>query len=152
MALAPEMAANIRRFFASIKSLNELDKTEIQGVVTSQFSPSARERQVTLNYQRAAINIEFLLASLQETKQFQTITAVARGVMETAVELKLIANDSDAARKIALFGEMEKLRAARKIVAYKQKNPAAKVAGRVEEEFIRNEGVRIDRVAGSLFR
>ena len=46
---------------------------------------------------------------------------------------------------------MEKLRAARRIVEFKDQHPTATVASRVYEAFIRTEGARIERDAKTLW-
>lgn len=135
MTLQPNQAANIDRFFTSIKSMNELDRLEIRNVVAGLLHPTLRDTYFTLNYHRAAINIELLL-TLTDTKQFQAIAMLSRSVFESAVELRLITAVPDAVNKIRVFTEVEKLRAAKKIVAFKKVHPDAKVLIETYEEFI----------------
>ncbi len=102
MPLGPEHASNIDRFFTAIKSLNELDKIEIRNVVAGALNPTRRESNFTLNYHRAVINIELLL-TLKDLKQFQAIVMLARSIMETGVEISLMAKAPGSADKIQLF-------------------------------------------------
>jgi hypothetical protein len=122
--------------------MNDLDKAEIRNVVSGLINPTPRDRCVTLNYERAAINIELLL-TLGNTQQFQVISMITRSTFEAAVELALIKIMPDAAEKIAAFSEVEKLKSATKIVAFKNAYPDAKVLAKTYEEFIRNNEQRI---------
>lgn len=142
MPLDPESARDIDRFFTAMKSVNELDKLEVRNVVGGMLNPTDREAFMTMNYHRAAINIELLL-TIFDAKQFQVIAMVARATLETAVELGLIAKDPDAARKIHLFTEVEKLRSARKLVAFKKAHPDAKIETAAYEQYIRQNQQRI---------
>ena len=105
-----------------MKSLNQLDTMEIRNVVKGALDPTILESYYTLHYHRAVINIELVL-TLKETKNFQAITMLARSVLETAVEMKLMSMDQNAASKISLFEQIEKLKAGRKIVGFKKIHP-----------------------------
>jgi len=138
----PKNAENIDRFFTSVKSLNELDKMEIRNVVAAVLNPTVRESFFTLNYHRAALNIELIL-TLKDLKQFQAITMLTRSVLETAAEIKLIRQDANAATKISLFDQVQKLKAAKKILQFKANYPTAAVATESYEEYIRMHEARI---------
>jgi len=56
-----------------MKSVNELDKLEIRNVVGGMLSPTDREAFITINYQRAAIDIELLL-TIFDTKQCKRLS------------------------------------------------------------------------------
>jgi hypothetical protein len=127
MALPPEQTANIDRFFGTMKSLNEFDKLEIRNVVGGILFPSAKEQFLTLNYHRAVINIELLL-TIKDALQFQAITMFARATLELSMEVRLIGTVADAVEKIMLFTEVEKLKAAKKVVEFKRCHRAAKTA------------------------
>jgi hypothetical protein len=150
MALDTVSAQNIDRFFTAIKSLNELDKREIRSVVNAAFHPTERETYVTLNYHRAAINIEHLL-TLTDLRQFQTITMIARSVLETAVEMRLMTTDPDFVPKIRLFIESEKLRSAQRVVAFKAKTPTAKVETTPYVQYIAANEQRIIQEKASMW-
>ena len=68
---------------------------------------------------------------------------IARSVLETACKMKLIATDPDAPAKIHLFVESEKLRTAQRIVAFKKKEPQAKVDVTTYVQFIAANEQRI---------
>jgi hypothetical protein len=142
MPLTSEQAANIDRFFTAVKSLNQLDLMEIRNVVSGVLSPTVRESYFTLNYHRAAINIELVL-TLKDLKQFQAITMLTRAILETAVEIKLIRLHPDAATKISLFSQVQKLKSAKKIAKFKEDHPDAKVGVGSYEQFITLSEARI---------
>ena len=68
------------------------------------------------------------MLTFKDVKQFQAITMLARSIFETAVEIRLMRANADAEAKVSLFEQLEKLKAARKIVRYKTLQPNAKVA------------------------
>lgn len=127
MNIPPEQLTHIDRFFTAVKSVNELDKLEIRNVIAGLLMPTPRDACFTLNYHRAAINIEQLLL-LTDTRQFQVIVMLSRSIFELAVEVRLISIIPDAVKKIHLFTELEKLRSAKKIIAFKSTHPDAQVA------------------------
>jgi hypothetical protein len=142
MPLNTQQAGNIDRFFTAVKSLNELDTKEIRNVVSGILSPSVLESYYTLHYHRAAINIELIL-TLKELKQFQAITMLARSIMETAVEMRLMRADPSATSKIGLFEQVQKLKAGKKIVEFKARHPEAKVHVETYEQYIAAHEARI---------
>lgn len=132
---ASDRYKSVEQFYGALRNLSDLEQREIRSVVTSVLNPTLREKYLTLNYHRAAINVELLL-TLKDTKQFQAIALLARSVFETAVEIKLIGLNSDAAPKIDALTRIEKLRYSKRIVAFKKAHPEAPVATRSNEEFI----------------
>ena len=125
----------VEQFYGVLRNLNDLEQREIRGVVMAVLNPSLRERYLTLNYHRAAINVELLL-TLKDTRQFQAIALLARSVFELAVEVKLISLNPDAAEKIDALTRIEKLRYSQRIVQFKKVHPDALVATKSHEEFI----------------
>jgi len=136
----------VDRFHAALRNMNDLEKGDIRNVVMGVLNPTLREKCVTLNYHRAAVNVELLLA-LTDTRQFQAIAMLARTIFELAVELKSISLDADAAEKIDLFTRIELLRSAERIVAFKRDHPDAKIHYETQDEFIRTcaVGIRKDQ-------
>ena len=131
------------RCYTMVKSLNEFDKLEVAGVVRGLLAKTDRDNCFIGNYYRGKAHIETLL-SLKSAKDLQAIAMVARGLFELAVDTKLIDAIPDAVKKILAFSDVEKLRAARKIVKYKAANPAAAVDASVHDSFITNEAKRIE--------
>ena len=131
------------RCYTMLKSLNAFDKKEIRGIVQGLLAKTDRDTCFIGNYYRAAANVETLL-SLKSAKDLQAIAMVARGLFELAVDTKLIDAIPDAVKKILAFPDVEKLRAARKIVKYKAANPAATVDASIHDTFIRINAKRIE--------
>jgi hypothetical protein len=131
------------RCYTMLKSLNEFDKVEVAGVVRGLLTKTDRDNCFIGNYYRGKAHIETLL-SLKSAKDLQAIAMIARGLFELAVDTKLIDAIPDAVEKILAFSDVEKLRAARKIVKYKGANPAAAVDASVHATFIANNEKRID--------
>jgi hypothetical protein len=76
------------------------------------------------------------MLTLKDTKQFQAIVMLTRSVLETTVEMRLIAVISDSVQKIGLFVDLQKLKSAKKAVAFKPLHPEAKTETKVFSEFI----------------
>lgn len=131
------------RCYTMVKSLAEFDKTEIRGIVRGLLTKTDRDECFIGNYYRASANINSLL-SLKSAKDLQAIAMVARSLFELAVDTKLIDEVPDAVKKIVTFSDVEKLRAARKIVKFKNTNPTATVDASVQAAFIANEAHRIE--------
>jgi hypothetical protein len=145
MALDPQSAADIDRFFTSVKSLNELDKLEVRNLVNKGLigTPTDRENYFMLNYNRAVLSVELLL-TLKYFKDFQVVAMIARSLFEIAVEMWMITKDKDAAEKITAFTEHEKLRSARKIVRFGVNDPNKAFLISVYIQYIAQNEARID--------
>jgi hypothetical protein len=141
--IGPDEATAVERFFTALKSLNEFDKMEIQGVVAGQLGKTDRENRVYGLYLRARANVQSLLA-LKQAMDFQAIVMLARNLFELSVDVKLLDMVPNAVDKFSLFSEVEKLRAAEKIVAFKKKHPASKVDTTIVAAFIANNQVSIE--------
>lgn len=141
--IGPDEATAVERFFTVLKSLNEFDKMEVQGVVAGQLSRSEHEDRVYGLYLRARANVQSLLA-LKQAMDFQAIVMLARNLFELSVDVKLLDAIPNAVTKYVVFSEVEKLRAAEKIVAFKTKHPASKVDTTIVAAFIANNKVSID--------
>jgi hypothetical protein len=138
------------RCYTMLKSLNEFDKQEINGVVRGLLAKTDRDNCFIGNYYRAKANIETLL-SLKNAKDLQAIAMVARGLFELAVDTKLIDVIPDAVKKILMFCDVEKLRAARKIVRFKADHPNAAADATIHSAFIANNESRIEAERSALW-
>jgi hypothetical protein len=141
--IGPDEATAVERFFTVLKSLNEFDRMEVQGVVAGQLTRSDREDRVYALYLRARANIQSLLA-LKQAMDFQAIVMLARNLFELSVDVKLLDVVPNAVEKFSVFSEVEKLRAAEKIVAFKTKHPASKVDTAIVGAFIANNKASIE--------
>jgi hypothetical protein len=153
-ALTPNTAFDrveiAERFFTVIKSLNEFDKAEIRGVIQTLISPTQREMCFIGNYYRGVGNVETLL-SLKSVRDFQAIAMLARSLFELAVDIRLINIVPDSVTKMLTFSDVEKLRSARRIAAFKTTHPSAQVEAAIYEEYIANNGARIDAERAALW-
>jgi hypothetical protein len=143
LRIGPDSATFGERLYTVIKSLNEFDKKEIYGVMSGLVTETDRDRCFKGIYQRAKANVESLL-SLRYVKDFQGIAMITRSLFELAVDIKLIGQIPDAIVKIAAFSDIEKLRAAKMIVAFKAAHPTATVDTTVVAPFIQNNAARIE--------
>jgi hypothetical protein len=143
LRIGPDSATLGERLYTVIKSLNEFDKKEIHGVMSGLVAKTDRDRCFRGIYLRAKANVESLLC-LRYVKDFQAIAMVTRGLFELAVDMRLIKEISDAVLKIATFSEVEKLRAAKMIVAYKNAHPSGAIDATVPAQFIKNNEARIE--------
>jgi hypothetical protein len=75
---------------------------------------------------------------------FQAIVMLARNLFELAVDMKLLRVVPDAVEKFAAFAEVEKLRAAEKIVAFKAAHPNSKVDTSIVSAFIANNKASVE--------
>jgi hypothetical protein len=126
---------SLESFCASLRNLDKLEREDFREIIKSQFNPTLRERYLTLNYHRAAFNVEMMLA-IKDTKQFQALSLLARAIFELAVEMKSITIDPKAAEKIELFSRVELLKASRRLVEFKTKHPDEKIHHEVQEQFV----------------
>jgi hypothetical protein len=138
-----DLATMPERCYTLVKSVNEFDKQQIAGVVRGLLAKTDRDNCFIGNYYRGKANVETLL-SLKNAKDLQAISMVARGLFELAVDVKLIGVILDAVKKILTFSDVEKLRAARKIVKFKAAHPAAAVDASIHASFISNDAIRIE--------
>jgi hypothetical protein len=146
--LDPQQIAD--RFYTMVKSLSEFDQMEIRGVIQTLLSTSNRERCFIGTYYRARANIATLL-DFKQPRHFQAVAAVARGLFELAVDIRLIDLIPDGPTKIMEFTDVEKLRCARKILRFKAANPAAKIDTTGLSSFVANNEKRIDAAKGRLW-
>jgi hypothetical protein len=140
----------LESFYAALRNLDRLEHEDFREIIKSQFSPTLRERYLTVNYHRAAFNVEMMLA-IKDTKQFQALSLLARAIFELALEVKSINLDPDAAQKIELFSKVELLRSARRLVAFKKKHPDAQLHYQTHEGFIVTCGQQIDAEAAAMW-
>jgi hypothetical protein len=150
LPIGPDESTAVERFFTVLKSLAEFDKIEVHGVVAGQLSKSAYEERIYGLYLRARANIESLL-SLRQVMDFQAIVMLARNLFELAVDMKLLGVVPDAVEKFAAFAEVEKLRAAEKIVVFKAANPSSKVDTSIVSAFIANNKAAVDAQRAKLW-
>jgi len=148
--IGPDESTAVERFYTALKSLNDFDKLEVQGIVAGQLDKSNREQCVYGIYLRGRANVQSLV-SLKQAMDFQAIVMLARNLFELAVDMQLLDEIPNAVEKFSAFSEVEKLRAAEKILEYKKSHPDSKVDARIHAAFIANNKARIDALRGKLW-
>lgn len=98
-----------------MRSESEFNRIEVDPVLSSLISPSARENCFLASYYRSARNVATLL-EFNEAKHFQAIAVLARGILEFGIEVKLIDLIPDSVQKMLHYVELEKLRAAKRLI------------------------------------
>ena len=143
LRIGPDSATFGERLYTVIKSLNEFDKKEVYGVMSGLIAETDRDRCFRGIYLRAKANVESLL-SLRYVKDFQAIAMITRSLFELTVDMKLIKEIPDAVLRITTFSEVEKLRAAKMIVAFKTAHQPESVDATVQALFIKNNESAIE--------
>jgi hypothetical protein len=138
------------QFYTMVKSVREFDKTEVRGVIRTLLSKTDREECFIGTYYRSAANVETLLA-LKSAKHCQAISMLARALFELAVDIRLIDVLPDGPAKMIAFSDVDKLRAARKIVKFKAAHPNATFDLATHDSFIKDNRQRIDATRGTLW-
>lgn len=134
---------NASRFYGAVKSYNNFDKLEILGVIQSLLSPTHEEECFIGTYYRVRGNVETLLG-ITHAKHFQAVSMLARGMFELAVDIKMLEATPNGWLKMMVFHDVEKLRCAQKIIAFKETHPDADVDVTIYETFILENKTRID--------
>ena len=147
---APPPDDTAPRIFAGLTSMMQFDELEIRNVVRGIIAPTDREKCFILIYWRTAAHA-MSLSKLNSHQHFQAITMIARNLFELSVDLKLIDIVPDGAEKLIAYVEVEKLRAAGKIVRFKQKHPTSRVDDSLYQSYIASEGTRIEATKARLW-
>jgi len=139
------------RFYNSLKSVREFDQYEIDGVIKTLLSKTNREQCFIATYYRAVANVDTLL-KLESVKHFQAVAMLARTLFELAVDARLLELVPAAGpERMVLFADLEKLRCAKKLVAFKKSNPSFALDITSYEAFVLNEAARIDLAHKTLW-
>ena len=142
LKIGPDVKTAPERYYTSVKSLNVFDKERVGPVVATLLSKSNRDVLISTYYQRVRMNVESIL-NLRTVRDFQAVVMLTRSLFEMAVDMKLIDIVPEAVDKVGAFTEIEKLRAAKKVVAYKTVHPEAKTNAKAQQEFITNDESRV---------
>jgi hypothetical protein len=128
----------------------QFDEQEIRGIIRSIFAPNRREKCFILVYWRTAAQV-MSLSKLDGHQHFQAITMIARSMFELSVDLNVLDKVDEGVEKMIAFVDVEKLRAARKIVKFKQKHPTSGVDDSLYRSYIASEGSRIEEAVAALW-
>jgi len=141
--IGPDVLTATERFYTVLKSLNEFDNQEVKGVVSGLLQKTDLENCYWGIYLRGRANIESLL-SLKQVRDFQAIAMLTRSLFELSVDMKLIELIPNAAEKMSLFSQIEKLRAAKKIVQFKAANPNSMVDASIHQAYIAKNKAKLE--------
>ncbi len=147
---SPTAEENASRFYHLVKSYNNFDKLEILGIIQSLLSITNEESCFITTYYRARGNIETML-EIKHAKHFQAAAMLARGVFELAADIRMLEVTPNGWIKMLAFNDVERLRSARKVVAYKEAHPDADIDLTSYKPFIANNEMRIDALRKSIW-
>jgi hypothetical protein len=145
-----EATSNTDRFYTQVKSLHSFDNIEVRCVINNLLSKTPVEECHLANYIRTQGNVETLLL-LQHSKHVQTIAMIARALFELSVEARLLEVVPNSWALVTHHAEVEKLRLANKIIAFKNANPDVTTDTTIYQQYINHESRRITAVQRSLW-
>ena len=145
-----EATSNTDRFYTQVKSLHNFDNIEVRCVINNLLSKTPVEGCHLANYIRTQGNVETLLL-LQHSKHVQTIAMIARALFELSVEARLLEVVPNSWALVTHHAEVEKLRLANKIIAFKNANPGVTTDTTLYRQYIDHESPRITAVQSSLW-
>lgn len=137
-----DATVNTDRFYTVIKSMNNFDRVEVNAIIQTILSPTPRENCFIGTYYRTLANVETLLL-MQKSKDYQGIAMLARALFELAVDIRLLETTPNGWVKILEYADLEKLRAAKRIVAFKAANPNSDVDAASFSQFVARHSQRI---------
>lgn len=135
--------ANTERIYTQLISVHNFDDLEVHPVIDGLLSPTEEECCYIATYIRVVSNVKSLIR-LDASKDFQAIAMIARAIFELAVDLKLMEATPNGWMKVKFHAEIEKLRLARNVVAFKMANPDVTTDIKIYEDYIAKHAVRIE--------
>ena len=148
--VSPEVTANTDRFYTMVKSLNNFDKQEVKTVIDGLLSRTDEDNCYIGTYLRGKANAETILL-IQNAAHFQAASMLARSLFELGVDMRLLEVTPGGWIKVIAFIEEEKLRSARKVMAFRQAHPEADVDVVVFESYIAHQAGRVDALRKTLW-
>ena len=147
-----EMKNHVGRAYHMLKNLDAFNEKEVRGVALGQTNSTLRESCFLGNYLRSIANVKTLL-KLGSIEDSQVVATIARSIFEMAVEIHLIDCIPDSPSKIIAFGELERLKRARKIVKFTETHPnhSPRLDDPLFKSFIDREGSRIESNSNRLW-
>ena len=146
-----EATENAERFYTMVKSLNNFDNAEVKGVIDTMLSPTPAENCFVGTYYRTICNIDTILECKHPKARPGGCHVGARVIPELAVDIRLLEVIPNAALKMNEFIDVEKLRCARKIAAFKYANPNTDLDTTEYVAFVTRNGERVDRIRQTVW-
>jgi len=130
--------------------MREFDKTEVNGVIQTLLSLTPRDNCFIGTYYRTLGNVETLLR-MDKAKDFQAIAMLARALFELAVEIRLLEKLPDGWGKMLAYSDLQKLRTANKIIAFKKKNPTSDIDTTAYDIFVAQNSAKVTGFLKSMW-
>jgi hypothetical protein len=151
----------VGRFHGVLMLLQKFDLENVRGRVEAKTDHPPREFAIVATYLRTLAHVGSLIR-LNDPSHFQAVSMVARGIFELAVDIRLIDRIDDAPARYDAFSKVERLRVARRIVAFHtttshdEADPVDSAAGPMEpkwvhEKFITENSAEIDALAKTFW-
>lgn len=151
----------VGRFHGVLILLQKFDLENIRGRVETEADHPPREFAIMATYLRTLAHVGSLIR-LDNPSHFQAVSMVARGIFELAVDIRLIDRIDDAPARYDAFSRVERLRVARRIVAFHatalqdETHSSDAAAGPMEpkwvhEKFIAENSAEIDSLAKTFW-
>jgi hypothetical protein len=141
---------NTSRFHALVKSYRNFDNLEIFEVISSQLKLTPEEECYVATYYRVRGNVETMV-EITHAKHFQSAAMLARAVFELGVDMMLLEKTTDGCIKMLAFSDVERLRSARNVVAFKAAHPDADIDLTTYTAFITKDEKRLDALKLSIW-
>ena len=145
-----EAEINASKFYHLLKSYNNFDQMEVLPLLQTTLDLKPEEQCFIGIYYRARSNVETIL-EITHAKHFQAAAMLARSIFELAVDVKMLHIVPNGWLKVMIFNDVERLRCARKVVAFKSKHPDTQVDVSTFDEFINSNAARVDALAKSTW-
>jgi hypothetical protein len=143
-------ASNTDRFYTQVKSLHGFDSLEVRCVIDNLLSKTQEESCYIATYIRTIGNVESLL-QLKTSKDVQAISMIARAIFELAVDARLLEVTPGGWLKMTAHADVEKLRLANRIIAFKRANPDVQTDTTVYHDYVSQHSTRIATFQKSLW-
>jgi hypothetical protein len=145
-----EAASNTDRFYTQVKSLHAFDTLEVRCVINNLLSKTPEETCYLATYIRTIGNVESLL-QFKASKDVQAIAMIARALFELAVDSRLLETTPGGWLKMTAHADLEKLRLAGRIIAFKKANPHVQTDTAVYQKYIDQNLARVTGLQKSLW-
>lgn len=145
-----EAVSNTDRFYTQVKSLHDFDALEVRCVIDTLISKTQEETCYLATYIRTIGNVESLL-QLKASKDVQAIAMIARALFELSVDSKLLEVTPGGWLKMTAHADLEKLRLANRIIAFKSANSGVQTDPTVYQKYVNENSTRVTALQRSLW-
>jgi hypothetical protein len=141
--------------YCGIEACDVFAKKFLNPIIATQLSLSDREKTIVGHYYRIIAYGRSLLA-LNDAIHFQSVASAARSILELYLDMEIFHRNlfADGVLRVAAFVEAQKLKAARKTLAFFAANPtllASPSAVNPQDEYVRSNEARIDAQSAGIW-